>query len=212
MEHQNRPVEWITTETEKIAKDKENTTVRDAALLAGGVGAIGAGSHIKPVELNTAKHTVKTLLGVAGALEIGPGVAGAVHDELARRNAASALHDPQAKQFATRAMKASRNAHLMQAGLGAAVLAAGRKINPVQLNKKKLVAHLGLITGGAAAAAAGVHGLMKEKKASKKQDDKTRLKDALKFAGGAVLAGTAAGLVGGATTGFVKDQLRQYYG
>lgn len=155
--------------TEKIATEYERNHVRDAALAAGGVGAIGVGSHIKPVELNTAKHTVKTLLGIAGALEIGPGVVGAASDELARRNATSVLHDPQSKQFATRALKASRNARLMQAGFGAAMLAAGRKINPVQLNKKKLVAHLGLITGGAAAAAAGAHGLMSEKKASKEE-------------------------------------------
>ena len=161
MDYQNKPVEWYISETEKIAKDKEDNTARDAALLAGGVGAIGAGSRIKALELNAPKFTARTMLGAHGAFNVGTGAVGAGWDELARRNAASVLHDsPRSKQFVNRTLKVSRNAHLMQAGLGAAELAAAHKINPVQLNKKKLVARLGLITGGAAAAAAGAHGLL----------------------------------------------------
>ena len=205
MEHQNRPVEWITTETEKIAKDKENTTVRDAALLAGGTGAVAGGLGMQHKVTKPSKVALKTL-------GITTGLAGTALGVEAQTRGMQRAYKAKHVGDAIKGLSTAYGGHNLARKSARDIFWPSVFMSTKGVDKKRLAAKLGLITGGAAAAAAGAHGLLKEKKASKKQDDKTRLKDALKFAGGAVLAGTAAGLVGGATTGFVKDQLRQYYG
>lgn len=172
MEYQNRPVEWITTETEKIAKDKENNTARDAALLAGGVGAAAGATHIPHQQLNKTKANLKKFLNQSGKASMYIGAGGALFGQGASMYANNALAKNRnlnnVMPLVNMAAEAKdiRNQGLAQFVSGAGSLAIAKRINPKSINKKLLAAKLGLITGGAAAAAAGAHGLMTEKKAS----------------------------------------------
>lgn len=171
MKYQNKPVEWITTETEKIAKDKENDNVRNTALLAGGVGAAGVGTAINHNPTSKVRRSLKTGLRVHGGLNVTTGTLGAGASEAARR--AFTNLGPNGLPLATMAGNV-RNQSLVRAGIGAAEIIGSKYINTNPVNKKLLAAKLGLIAGGAAAAAAGTHGLMTEKKASAYvMDDKT---------------------------------------
>lgn len=210
MEHQNRPVEWITTETEKIAKDKENTTVRDAALLAGGVGAAAGASNINFKPVNKRKANLKTFLaqsgkvGIytgAGAAALGQGMA-SYADHAAKKT--KSIGEAMALMDAANAARDLRTQGLLNVASGAGSLMISKRIHPNPVNKKLLAAKLGLIAGGTAAAAAGAHGLMKEKKASDINirfggKDKDDPKSGWKRAGKA-LAGHIAFPIIGATT------------
>ncbi len=212
MKYQNCPVEWMTTETEKIAKDRDNNTVRDAALLAGGVGAAGLGTAINHKPTSKVRKGLKRGLRIAGGLNVATGTLGAGASEAARR--AFTNLGPNGLPLATMAGSA-RNASLARAGIGAAEIIGSKYINTNPVNKKLLAAKLGLITGGAVAAAAGAHGLMKEKKASE-QDKKNPPSGWNRLARGllghiALPAIGATSIIAGAGLGAAADNVRNPY-
>lgn len=196
MEYQNRPVEWITTETEKIAKDKENNNVRNGVLFGSGLAAIDVGAGINHKPTSKVRKALKTGLRIHGGYNVAAGTLAAGGSEYVRRAAATPAIATQAGVL--------RNKGLAYTGIGAAELIGSKYINTNPVNKKLLAAKLGLITGGAAAAAAGAHGLMSEKKASK-EDKKPesgyrRVAKALAgYAAAPIVAGVALGK--GAFTG-----------
>lgn len=188
MEYQNRPVEWITTETEKIAKDKENNNVRDGVLLGSGLAAIDAGAGINHKPTSKVRKALKTGLRIHGGYNVAAGTLAAGGSEYVRRAAATPA-------IATKA-GVLRNKGLAYTGVGAAELIGSKYINTNPVNKKLLAAKLGLVTGGVAAAAAGAHGLLTEKRASKKDQKKNKPESGYKRLGKALLGYPAAAVTG----------------
>lgn len=198
--------------TEKIATEYERNHVRDAALAAGGVGAIGAGAMINHKPTSKVRRALKKGLRVHGSLNVTTGTLGAGASEAARR--AFTNLGPNGLPLATMAGNV-RNQSLVRAGIGAAEIIGSKYINTNPVNKKLLAAKLGLITGGAVAAAAGAHGLMSEKKASK-EDKKNPPSGWNRLARGllghiALPAIGATSVLAGAGLGVAADNVRNPY-
>lgn len=196
--------------TEKIATEYERNHVRDAALAAGGVGAIGAGAMLNHKPVNKARVNARRALRVIGAGSIATGAMGASVATYGRQKAIEL-----GAGYIAPAFTAARNRSLGSIGIGVAELAAAHKLNTTPINKKRLAAKLGLITGGAAAAAAGAHGLMSEKKASK-EDKKNPPSGWNRLARGllghiALPAIGATSVLAGAGLGVAADNVRNPY-
>ena len=161
MDYQNKPIEWIES-VEKVAKDKDDN-LTNTGLVAGGIGAAAGGAMINHKPTSKGRLALKRALQTSGGLNVAVGTLGAAAGEATRRAAAS--QGIFGTPIATMA-KSVRDANIARAGVGTAELVGSKFINTNPVSKKRLAAKLGLITGGVAAAAAGAHGLLKEKKAS----------------------------------------------
>lgn len=178
MDYQNKPVEWINKEeVEKVAAKEESNNVRDGALAAGGLGAIGYGAKINTKQINKA-NVAKKVVGVgAGAALARLGTHHFVN------NAAAAVSDLKNMRGSSKKgyQAVSAIAHAGGAVRGLQARAAGGALIGASLalpvrtqNKKLLASKLGLITGGTAALGAAAYNQLKEKNAAdatKSEDD-----------------------------------------
>ena len=182
-------------------------------MLAGGVGTAGVGAAINHKPTSKVRKALKKGLRMHGSLNVVTGTLGAGATEAARR--AFTKLGPNGLPLATMAGNV-HNQSLVRAGIGAAEIVGSKYINTNPVNKKLLAAKLGLITGGAAAAAVGAHGLLKEKKASK-EDKKEKAPSGWNRLARGVLGHVALPAIGattilaGAGLGAASDHVRNPY-
>ena len=177
--------------SEKRAAQQDDHTMRNAALTAGGVGAIAGARKINTTPTIKYKKAIKRTIQAASAGVGGLGLAGIGSSVHLNRTAdkQNLIGYVVNKQVAGTLGAAGSVATL--AGTTGLVGAAHINTNP--LNKKRLAAKLGLITGGAAAAAAGAYGLV-NKEASTKEDKKKSSNNLALGLGGALGAATGLAL------------------
>ena len=170
MDYQNKTVEWINEKAvEKIAAKEESNNVRDGALAAGGLGAIGYGAKINTKQIskaNVAKKVVGVGAGAAlarlGTKHFVNNAAAAVSDLKNMRG--SSKKGYQAISAITHAGSAVRG--LQARAAGGALIGASLALPVRTQNKKLLASKLGLITGGTAALGAAAYNQLKEKNAA----------------------------------------------